>query len=84
MRRPPPVYRGEPIKLFFATQIESAPPTFVLFVAHPKQLGFAYERYLKNALRKEFPFEGTDIKLIFRKRTEKADRAEQGRSAAEA
>lgn len=66
--KPPPVYRNNSLKLYFATQIETAPPTFTLFVNYPKQINFAYERYLKNALRKEFGFEGSDIKLIFRKR----------------
>ncbi len=74
-RRPPPVYHGEPVKLFFATQVEVAPPTCVLFVNHPKRLGFAYERYLKNILRDQFKLEGSDIKLIFRKRLSKDQRA---------
>ncbi|MCB0335087.1 MAG: ribosome biogenesis GTPase Der [Bdellovibrionales bacterium] len=76
-KNPPPVYRGEPIKLYFATQVSVAPPTFVLFLNHPKKLNFSYERYIRNALRKEFGFEGNDIKLIFRKRTSKAHREDQ-------
>jgi GTP-binding protein len=72
-RRPPPVYRGEPIKLFFATQIGVAPPTIVLFISHPKKLNFSYMRYLKNAIRDETPFEGSDIRLIMRKRNEEEE-----------
>lgn len=72
--RPPPAYRAEPIKLFFATQVEVAPPTIVLFVNHPQRLNFSYERYIKNVIREQFPFEGCDIKLHFRKRSEKAER----------
>ena len=71
---PPPVYRGQPIKLFFATQIDVAPPTIVLFVNHPQKLNFSYKRYLLNQLRKEFPFHGSDVRLIFRKRTPKEQR----------
>lgn len=70
----PPVFRGEPVKLYFSTQIEVSPPTFVLFLNHPRRINNAYQRYLKNAIREEFPFEGYDIKLMLRKRTEKADR----------
>ncbi len=70
----PPVYRGEPIKLFFATQIEVAPPTFVLFMNHPRHLNFSYKRYIQNSIRDEFPFEGTDIRVVCKKRTAKADR----------
>jgi GTP-binding protein len=74
MRKPPPVYRGEPIKLFFATQTEIAPPTIVLFVNYPKEINFSYERYLRNALRKHYPYVGNDIRLVLRKRTDKAER----------
>lgn len=67
IRKPPPVYRGDPVKLYFATQVAVAPPTFVLFVNNPKKLHFSYQRYLKNCLRKEYPFEGSNIKLLIRK-----------------
>lgn len=74
--KPPPVYRGEPIKLFFSTQVGVAPPSFVLFLNHPKKLPISYIRYLKNTLRKQYPFEGSEIKLSMRKRTSKANRLE--------
>lgn len=76
-RRPPPVYRGQPIKLQFAVQAGVEPPTFVLFVNHPGKLGFGYERYIKNSLRDAFPFPGVDLKLNFRKKSlrEEADEA---------
>jgi GTP-binding protein len=73
-KKPPPVYRGQPVKLFFATQTDVAPPTIVLFVSFPQRLNYAYERYVRNCLREHFPFVGSDIRLIFRKRTEKASR----------
>ncbi len=74
----PPVYHGEPIKLYFSTQIGTAPPTFVLFVNHPKRINFSYERYLKNCLREHYPLPGLDIKLIFKKRTSKEERKHGG------
>lgn len=70
--RPPPVVRGEPVKLYFATQTAVAPPTIVLFLNHPKELKPSYQRYLKDHIRKHFPFEGVDLRLVLRKRTEKA------------
>lgn len=72
--KPPPAHRAEPAKLFFATQIDVAPPTFVLFVNNPARLAASYERYLKNTLREVFPFTGVDIKFILKKRTERAER----------
>jgi GTPase len=70
--RPPPVYRGAPVKLLYATQVGVAPPTITLFVNYPERLSFSYERYLKNALRRDYPFGGTDIKIIFRRRSQLA------------
>lgn len=75
-RKPPPAYRGEPVKFFFATQVDTSPPTFVLFLNHPRRINFSYERYVRNQIREEYPYEGVDIRLILRKRSAKSDRAE--------
>lgn len=72
-KRPPTPYRGQIIKVYFSTQISVAPPTFVIFVNHPKSLHFSYLRYLKNEIRNEFSFEGSNIKVIVRKRNEKGE-----------
>ena len=80
-RRPPPVYRGEPVKLFFATQIEIAPPKILLFLNFPGRLNESYVRYLKTAIREQFPFEGIDIKVELRKRTEKEQRKRDAAAA---
>lgn len=74
IKRQPPVYRGQPVKMYFATQVAVAPPTFVMFVNFPGKFGFSYQRYLKNSIRKAFGFEGTDLKILLRKRTEKEER----------
>ena len=76
-KKPPPVYRGEPIKMFFATQVETAPPTIVVFVNFPQRINFSYERYIRNCIRETYPFVGSDVRLIFKKRTEKGDRASE-------
>lgn len=69
LSKPPPVYRGMPIKLLYATQAATNPPTFAVFVNHPERLRFNYERYLKNSLRKVHPFPGCDIRILFRRRS---------------
>lgn len=70
-KKPPPVYRGEPIRLYFATQVDEQPPAFILFFNYPRRINFSYQRFLKNEIRKCYPFEGTNIKLILKKRTSK-------------
>lgn len=67
--KPPPVYRGVPIKLLYATQISTTPPTFAVFVNHPDRLRFNYERYLKNCIRRVHPFPGNDVRILFRRRS---------------
>lgn len=67
--KPPPVYRGVPIKLLYATQVSTNPPTFAVFVNHPDRLRFNYERYLKNCVRRAHPFEGVDVRILFRRRS---------------
>ena len=69
----PPHYRGMPLKVLYATQAELAPPTFILFVNHPKALNQAYLRYLMNGFRAAWGFEGVPIRLRIRGRREKKE-----------
>ena len=61
---------GRPLKVYYATQAETAPPTFVFFVNDPTLIHFSYRRYLENQLRQAFGFSGTAIRLVFRGRSE--------------
>jgi GTPase len=70
-RTPPPHYRGMPVKLMYATQAATNPPTFVLFVNHPKAVPESYMRYLRNGFRERWGFAGTPIRLRLRGRREK-------------
>ncbi|MFN8391542.1 MAG: ribosome biogenesis GTPase Der [Bdellovibrionota bacterium] len=64
----PPPFRGREIKLYYGVQVDVAPPRFSLFFNYPKALHFSFMRFLKNSVRDEFGFEGTDIKLMTRQR----------------
>ncbi len=59
---------GEFLKFFYATQIETKPPTFLLFVNKKELLSPQYEKYLSGEIRKAFGFEGCPIILISRPR----------------
>ena len=61
---------GRSLKIYYATQAGTAPPTFVFFVNDPELVHFSYRRYLENRIREAFGFEGTAIRLIFRGRGE--------------
>jgi GTP-binding protein len=64
----PPSKRGKRLKIYYATQAGTAPPSFVFFVNDPQLLHFSYRRYLGNKLREAFGFEGSPLRLSFRKR----------------
>jgi GTP-binding protein len=65
-RNPPPAAGGVRIKLRYATQVASRPPTFVIFGNRTDQLPASYTRYLVNTLRDDLDFEGVPIRLSFR------------------
>lgn len=68
-RHPPPLHMGRPIRLYYITQAETRPPTFVVQVNHPEGMHYSYRRYLQNQLRQTFELEGTPVRLIARART---------------
>ena len=66
----PPTQRGRPLKLYYVTQPDNDPPTFVFFVNDAELVHFSYRRFLENELRAAFGFEGNPLKLIFRAKGE--------------
>jgi GTP-binding protein len=65
-RHAPPSKQGKRLKVYYASQAEIAPPTFVFHVNDPDLVHFNYERYLENRLREAYPFTGTPLRLLFR------------------
>lgn len=65
-----PIFNGDRIKVYYGSQVDAAPPSFVLFVNDPNYMHFSYQRYLENRLREAFMLEGTPIKIILRKKGE--------------
>ena len=63
---PPPAPGGRRIKLRYATQIKTRPPSFVVFGTRVDQLPESYRRYLINGLRRELGFGAVPIRLTLR------------------
>lgn len=59
----PTYQKGKQLKIFYATQTGTNPPTFVLFVNDTTLMQNNYLRYLENNIRKAFDFSGTPIVL---------------------
>ena len=67
-----PPHKGNRIlKFLYTTQAETNPPTFVFFVNDASLMHFSYQRFLENQLRRNFGFDGTPLRLIFKTRGEK-------------
>ncbi len=67
----PPSDKGRRLKLFYMTQVQIKPPTFVIFVNDKELMHFSYTRYIENRVREAFGFVGTPLKFIIRERGEK-------------
>lgn len=69
-RNPPPIRKNRRPKIYYASQVEGAPPTFVLKCNDPSLLDESWKRYLLGFLREATPFQEVPIKLILRARGE--------------
>ena len=65
---PTPVFNGGRLKIYFASQVSTCPPTFMLSVNNPEFMHFSYQRYIENRLRDSFEFTGSPIKFVCRER----------------
>lgn len=65
---PTPSIKGQKLKILYATQVATKPPTFVVFVNDPQLMHFTYERFLENRIREAFGFEGTPVNIYARRR----------------
>lgn len=58
--------KGRDLKIRYATMTGVKPPTIVVFVNDTELAHFSYARYLENRIRREYSYEGTPLRLIFR------------------
>jgi len=66
----PPSDKGKRLKVYYATQVSTKPPTFAVFVNSKKLMHFSYVRYLENQIRKNFGLEGTPVVMVVREKGE--------------
>jgi len=64
----PPAEQGRPWKMYYATQVSTAPPTFMLFANRTLPKNSHYRRYLENRLREDLDLPGVPVRLVIRKR----------------
>ena len=62
-----PDFNGGRLKIYYATQVLTAPPTITISVNDPEFMHFSYQRYIENRLRETFNFDGTPIRIQLKK-----------------
>jgi len=67
--QPPADPRGRPVRLFYATQVEVAPPTIMISASAPRSVSDPYRRYLLNTFHEALPFREIPIRLLVRGRS---------------
>jgi GTPase len=67
-RQQPPQPVGESVRLFFATQVGTAPPRFAVVANRPEAIPESYARYLHNGFREAWEFTGAPLTIKFRRK----------------
>jgi len=62
----PPAFRGRSVRLYYITQAQTAPPTFIVSVNHVQGVPKSYRRYVLNRLRAVYGFEGVPLRVFYR------------------
>ncbi len=65
----PPTEKDRPWKLYYATQVSTAPPTLMLFANRTLPIEHPYRRYLENRLREALDLAGIPVRLVVRRRS---------------
>jgi GTP-binding protein len=71
--RPPPTMGGRSPRLYFVTQAEVAPPTFIVMTNAPDAIHFSYRRFVVNQLRKHFGFDGVPVRVHYKARRKRGE-----------
>ncbi|MBT3188602.1 MAG: ribosome biogenesis GTPase Der [Anaerolineae bacterium] len=68
---PAPSKGGRQLKIYYATQVRSDPPTFLVYVNDHKLMHFSYRRFLENQIRAAYEFIGTPIRIVLKGKAKK-------------
>ena len=66
--RKPRAMKGRIGKIYYASQVETHPPTIVIFVNHPELFEDAWRRFLIRRLQEQLPYGEIPLRLRFQQR----------------
>ena len=58
--------KGRTLKVYYCSQAEGVPPTFIFFVNNPGLVNTGFENHVKNKIRELEDFSGTPIRTFWR------------------
>lgn len=67
-RQSPPNFQGRPLRIYYASQVDVAPPVFHMSVNSEKFVTRSYEQYLINRIREDLAFAEVPFRLVFKSR----------------
>ncbi|ADV68850.1 ribosome biogenesis GTPase Der [Deinococcus maricopensis] len=68
MRQRVPNFHGKQLKMYFMTQAETAPPTFVIFANRADYVTRSYENFLHNRIREDLQLAGIPVKIVWKEK----------------
>ncbi len=68
---PPALSGRSAAKIYSVAQDATGPPSFTFYVNRADMVHFGYQRYLENAIRNAYGFEGSPLRMRFKRRGEK-------------
>ena len=71
MMTAPPQDKGKRLKIYYISQVQTAPPKFLLHVNDKELMHFSYQRYLENQIRQNYSLQGVPFTFEIRERKEK-------------
>lgn len=71
MMTAPPQDKGKRLKIYYISQVQTAPPKFLLHVNDKELMHFSYQRYLENQIRQNYSLQGVPFTFEVKERKEK-------------
>lgn len=67
---PPPQDKGKRLKIYYISQVSTAPPKFMLSINDRELVHFSYNRYLENQIRQNYSLVGVPFSFVFKQKGE--------------
>ncbi len=68
MRNQPPQLSSKEVKLFYASQVGTRPPTFAIVSNRPDAIPESYKRFVERGFREAWGFQGVPLRFKYRRK----------------